>query len=217
MASNIKINKIHTFTGTGAPADGDQLVLNDSQHPVGSIYVDDSGIVYNRTQANKVAADWASSSGSSSYLVASVELTDAQIKALPTTPIEIVAAPGANKRILPIMGLVYGDFSAGTYTANADSSWEFNFTVPGLSASCVIPVQNYLQSASKISIVFPFPAMQVTGNVTLTPLIESLGATSYLDNLSLYFGDIYAGVSNYTGGNAANTLKVTVYYVVVDL
>lgn len=51
---------------------------------------------------------------------AEVTLTSAQILALNTTPIDIVAAPGAGKAILPISGYAYVDFGTAAYATNTD-------------------------------------------------------------------------------------------------
>ena len=52
---------------------------------------------------------------------ASVTLTDAQIKALPTTPINILPAPGAGMLHMLHGALFVADFSAGAYTNIASS------------------------------------------------------------------------------------------------
>ena len=216
MASNIKINKIHTFTGTGAPADGDQLVLNDSQHPVGSIYVDDSGIVYNRTQANKVAADWASSSGSSSYLVAEKILTDAQIKALPTTEVEILPAPGVNRVIIPLYAVASITWTANYTNINANSTLHLKintfYPFAYLDEANGGGVTGFLaQSADSIMFSSPI-SRQESGRI----MAEDL-PTSEVMNQPLGIRANNAGSGDFTGGNASNIMKVTVYYVIVDL
>jgi hypothetical protein len=73
----------------------------------------------------------------SGVLSASVTLTNAEIKALPTTPISIVAAPGAGKMIVPVFGYVLSDLTT------AYSGIDANTEVPNIWLSSV-PSPNYL-------------------------------------------------------------------------
>lgn len=138
--------------------------------------------------------------GGSSYLVASVTLTDAQIKALPTTPVQIMAAPGANKVINVINIFNYLDATAGAYgnITNAEPSTYYDGTGGNISFGGDLDMENPVKSF----VIQPLP-----GILDITEDAINKGVMYYLEN----------GASNYTGGNAANTLKVTVYYTVVDL
>ena len=132
----------------------------------------------------------------SSYLVAEVTLTDDQIKALPTTPVEIVAAPGAGKYLQLIIASVYANFVSaynidlGAYILNDNGN---GFGSELFTIATAEPLQNIFQ-------------VQMDGSSSAPNVIEN-------KNLAVISFD---GV-NLTGGNAANTLKVTVYYVIVDL
>lgn len=143
-----------------------------------------------------------SSESSAGYLVlAEVTLTDAEIKALPTTPIELVAAAGAGK-IIKIIDItaVQKIVSGGSYTnVNTGSYLTLinDNNVFGLSAS---------------------PLEEGSGDWF------SPGVTNYqgyyettMENMPVMLAVNNSGGGNFTGGNAANTLKINVYYVVVDL
>jgi hypothetical protein len=155
--------------------------------------------------------------GGSSYLVASVELTDAQIKALPSQPVEVVAAPGAGKVIMPIACFVKANCNAGAYLLDADSSWMLVID-QSVKISCPLRVEGLLNNAGTQVGKFMFP-QAYPGSGTFSGYVETYneGLVAATENLPLYIIDSLGGVSDYTGGNAANTLKVTVYYVVVDL
>ena len=143
----------------------------------------------------------AAGGGGSSYLVASVELTDAQIKALPTTPIEIVAAQAGKMYQALAVNAIMNIVAGGSYTVS---------------------------DGNAISVVMNDGSVDVSlFEGGLTALQESTGAWGILfdkGDASLYglFGNKNIrldtdSTTDYTDGNAANTLKVTVYYVVVDL
>jgi hypothetical protein len=149
----------------------------------------------------------------SSLLSATVELTDAQIKALPATRIQLIAAPGVGKMILPVSAMVI--LSGGAYSGAAGAAWNI-LTEDGSYMSSAIRTNVLFVSGGVAMFTFPAlytPDANFTGNVITAwqALKESV------DNSALYIKDDLNGVANYTGGNAANTLKVTVYYVVVDL
>src|SRR5882672_4025027 len=54
--------------------------------------------------------------GNAVFKGAAVTLTNSQIVNLPTTPITLVAAQGANTRIIPVLVDLVGTFTAGAYT-----------------------------------------------------------------------------------------------------
>jgi hypothetical protein len=103
-------------------------------------------------------------------------LTDAQIKALPTTPIDILQAPGAGKEIYPLFAIA--NFKCGSEKevlyGNAD----------------------------------------VGNDKALNVLGENTGLSLYIDN---YTADYEDDMGNFTGGDAANTIEITVVYSIVDL
>lgn len=144
------------------------------------------------------------SAGSTPVLqVAEVTLTDAQIKALPTTPIQIVATPGAGKYIKYLGSALVLDVTAGIYTNLNTSS--MNIRRVGQNPLTVDFSGSYLEDNSNIWV---YQDTSVNDDGVPVPIAE-------LENLAIEISSQNTG--NLTGGNAANTLKITVYYIVVDL
>lgn len=150
---------------------------------------------------------------------ASVTLTDAQIKALPTSAVEIVAAPGAGQMLVPIRAVL-------------SFRWTANYT--NIASTAAIGV-THANGYGMLTSLFQQPSSQI-GNLLandenalaiLAPLMEIdfTGQKPYgqqfwpgaFENLNLTIGGYNGFSGNFTGGDAANTLLVTVYYLVVDL
>lgn len=131
---------------------------------------------------------------------ATVTLTDAQIKALPTTPVQIVAAPGADKVavvqacLLSVntMGGAYTNFASGVMTCVMGGS----NVVDNVSSDTLLD--------SEQEIVWHLPAQEWGA--------EAANAINQSIQLS---GSDVAG--DFTGGDPANTLTVTVFYTIVDV
>lgn len=163
--------------------------------------------------------------GGDILLKKSLILTDAQIKALPTTPIELVAAPGVGKIIQLISANFILDNVAGAYVANADSSFTISFLAFGNQSSVTVPqlVQGILQTAianpyiSEFSILPTVPGAGTFLGLNVAPSSFVLTLDG-VENCPLVIGDYWAGHGiNYTGGNAANTLKVNLWYDILTL
>lgn len=140
---------------------------------------------------------------------ATVTLTDAQIKALPTTAIELVAAPGAGKMLIPMLVIGVLDNVAGGYG---------NFHSP----NCLIYVAT---GSAGISDSFLANEDTVWGTPEGVQVLQfNLLAGSFavadvpqLENQPVKLTALNFGAGNLTGGNAANSLQVSVYYVEVTL
>jgi hypothetical protein len=184
--------------------------------PITSIYFDDVVMSAQEDFATNMQSMFTglASGGSSTVLSATITLTDAQIKALPTTPIEIVAAPGTNKMISVLMAVANWSVSAGAYT-NQDGDTRFYLQYEGGAGSATVmsktPTATDNRTYNLIGGALIDSAAPWAGNVESdginTSQISNKKVEAFLDN----------GGGDLTGGNAANTLKVTVYYVVVDL
>lgn len=142
---------------------------------------------------------------------------NAEIKALPTHCLQIVAAPAAGKMILPIVVAGSCDVTAGVYT-NVDTTADHGFVVGAAPEG----------SNGVVQISKPFGAGMLTDNSGVNALASiALGISdgtntmqalaSNHDGVALSVAIDNGVLGNLTGGNAANALTITVWYVVVDL
>lgn len=155
--------------------------------------------------------------GSLSVLPVTVTLNNSEIKALPSSPMGLVAAPGPGKIIRWLNASVVLDNSAGGYDApEVGAFWQL-----------VYMVSPFVQEAS--GFVKIVPAIQIAGIYTASLpalagydadegyLFSSLSGIGLdIQNVGLGIADVYNGVSDYTGGNEANTLQVNLLYTIVD-
>ncbi len=165
--------------------------------------------------------------GSSLLKTATVTLTNAQIKALPTTPVVIVPATEVlgysgfpTTIFLVSKALLRLDCSAGIYT-NVDNDSNI-LLCWGSDASTDIGIAAAIRDdTTSTPSIFPSTFDFIGGSdptkaVASFLLSEGFFLTDGLqDNAVALF--IHNTLGNFTGGNAANTLKVTVYYMVVDV
>lgn len=147
-------------------------------------------------------------------LKATVVLTDAQIKALPTTPVTLVAAI-AGKLIIPFMVTLQLDATAGAYT-NITSAASSRIRAHGpLGRSLSIRNDTLLTPAEKRT-TFLAPLEQLDAvPPTTVELHSNVDQDEDIEGTDLTLTCVNAA-GNFTGGNALNDMTATVFYDVIN-
>lgn len=148
-------------------------------------------------------------SGASSFVgapggmqTATVTLTNAQMLALRATPITVIAAPGAGKWIQVLGGSLIFDRTAA-YTESTDNLALRYVNGSGSKASADIEATGFVDaSGDAITNILPLAQLSTS---PLTTAGEISNALVCIHNI---------GDGEFGGGNAANTVKVIVDYVV---
>ena len=211
-------DKIYVSKTSGGPLDR-SLTLDELVTFVGT------GTGYTGSQG---ATGYTGSIGSSTIKTASIVLTDAEIKALPTTgSYVIVAAPGANKMHYIHSAILRVDCTAGVYTNIAADNSQlgvdlddalstvgvmYNMSAPNSpDGNAHAHIDAFLGDASfPNAFMQQAPALPAPGGLGPNADINYIDLAITLTCTNEFDGD-------YTGGNAANTMTVIVWYSTMDL
>lgn len=171
-----------------------------------------------RFAAKEAAIDALIGAGGANYIhQATEEISNAQIKALPTTGIQIADAPGPNRLIELVTAEFVTHFEAGVYAASADSSWQLFLGAGNSYVTGVVPMDGKLTITTSVTTHFPIGAMGPGGG-TFDGVMRASGyLTADVVNGGVYIKDWWGGVSDYTLGHEANTAIISIAYLVRDI
>lgn len=135
---------------------------------------------------------------------ATVELTDAQVKALgATTPVTLVAAPGLNRILLPLSGVMRRVLKSAYTNVNAAATLFLSDTAGATTHSNAVDADFLIATTDTIATFQPAALYQTT--------------RAALENVGLSIQGANAAAGAFTGGHADNRLVVAVTYVVLNI
>jgi hypothetical protein len=147
-------------------------------------------------------------------------LTNAQIKASPTTPIQIIPAPGPGKSIWPLYAVMRLAWVADYTNIHAQCRLRFLSTaiellLPVREDDTNTSVSGLLAAGASSSAFTPasFGVIQASG----LPYAQSWNFDTDTVNAALNFSATNDVSGNFTGGNAGNELIITVVYTIIDV
>jgi hypothetical protein len=156
-----------------------------------------------------------------------VLLTDAQIKALPTTPVQIVASPGASKVNIPLMTALRITGTTGYTNIPADFGELWLAWAQGAARAGVMIkdnsaafLANFTAFFNNVSLPWPINQMLMPSARIFDPAAELFlqpdDATELIVDASL---DLFCqtGAGDLTGGDAGNRLRCSVAYITWNL
>lgn len=137
-----------------------------------------------------------------------VVLTDAQIKALPTTGVDLVAAPGAGRMHIPVVVTLTSSIVAGYDNIDAASSIRI---VWGASIIALIGMEE--EGGAVSDLLTDIGSGWAAGGAVAASSNDIADA----EDQALAVRIVNGAAGDLTAGNAANTVTVTVYYITVTL
>lgn len=149
------------------------------------------------TQASPV---WSLVGGPSVIRYATVAITNAQFLAIRATPVSLVAAPGAGKRLVFVGASLNLNATAGAYTETADNLAVRYIGTTGQIVSQAVETTGLIDQAGKM-------------HSDILPKIDPITTEAQSVNAALVLHN--TGDGEFGGGNAANTIRVTVAYRIV--
>lgn len=158
---------------------------------------------------------------SSQYKTATVKavskiLSNAQIKTLPTSSVEIVPAPGLNKLIVPLTVIYIAKVQSGLY-GNVEAALTHGFYVghgpAGVSGSAGISahIGSFILTDNSGDDITIQTAVGLNDNDNT---VQDLVSNHVNEPLVLSFDNNNLG--NFTGGHINNTVKVIVLFTVIN-
>ena len=164
--------------------------------------------------------------GASAVSVATVTLTNAQVLALPTTAVQLVAAPGAGKLLVPIHATLHLTWVADYTNIDAAASVSVRYgTRIGLiaavgslneaSSAVTSGVTGLLAEGNAVSAHLPNLGYKSTVGSNVEGFSGQDDALAV--NMALVLAVANGAAGAFTGGDAGNSLKVTLLYYTVTL
>lgn len=150
----------------------------------------------------------------SPMLIKTTVLTDAQIKALPTTDVTVVPAV-AGKIIVPFILVLQADATAGAYANISPGNTEYFRLKVNTDKSSRIRNNRLLSGAAKECAILSIRQEIDAVPPTLVALYTSVDDPATITNVPAVLA-VQNTAGDFTGGHVDNTLTVTTYYELLD-
>lgn len=145
-------------------------------------------------------------------------LTDAQIKALPSTPVEIIAAPGANKCIFPLFAMLRLAWTADYTNIDGTATISILNGVQGILSQWAEAVGSGVSgilAGGGPDGSWGWSLLSANASITTLRSLSNI-YDSDIANLPINISATNGALGNFQGGDVANGLEGTLHYMIVD-